>query len=75
MLKFLNDKNAAATTNYIFSEEDKYALIEAIDPEWQGALPYTLLISPEGKKVYAKQGTINPHDMKKAIVEQLGRYY
>ena len=75
VLKFLNDKDAAATTNYIYSEEDKYALIEAIDPNWQGALPYTLLITPEGKKVYAKQGTIDPHEMKKKIVEQLGRYY
>lgn len=75
VLKFLNDKDAAATTNYIYSEEDKYALIEAIDPDWQGALPYTLLITPEGKKIYAKQGTIDPHEMKKKIVEQLGRYY
>ncbi|AHM59964.1 alkyl hydroperoxide reductase [Flammeovirgaceae bacterium 311] len=75
VLKFLNDKNAAATTNYLFSEDDKYALIEAIDPDWQGALPYTILIKPNGEKVYAKQGTIDPHEMKKAIVEQLGRYY
>ncbi|WP_224998033.1 redoxin domain-containing protein [Cesiribacter sp. SM1] len=75
VLKFLNDKNAAASTNYLFSEEDKYALIEAIDPDWQGALPYTILLKPNGEKVYAKQGTIDPHEMKKAIVEQLGRYY
>lgn len=75
VLKFLNDKNAAASTNYIFSEDDKYALIEAIDPDWQGALPYTLLIKPGGEIVYAKQGPIDPHEMKKRIVEQLGRYY
>lgn len=75
VLKFLNDKNAAATTNYLFSEDDKYALIEAVDPDWQGALPYTLLIKPNGEKVYARQGAIDPHEMKRAIVEQLGRYY
>ena len=74
-LNFLNKKNAAASTNYLFSETDKYALIEAIDPDWQGALPYTLLIKPNGEKVYAKQGTIDPYEMKKQIVVQLGRYY
>src|SRR5690606_6609011 len=36
-LKFLNEKNAALK-NYIFNQEDKYALIEAVDPEWDGAL-------------------------------------
>lgn len=75
VLRFLNKQNAAASDNYIFSKDDKYALIEAIDPEWQGALPYTLLIKPGGEIVYAKQGTIDPHEMKKQIVNQLGRYY
>lgn len=75
VLHFLNEKNAAASTNYIFTEDDKYALIEAIDPDWQGALPYTLLIKPNGEKVYARQGTIDPYEMKKEIVKQLGRYY
>lgn len=73
--KFLNDKDAAASTNYLFSKDDKYALIEAIDPKWQGALPYTLLVKPGGEIVYAKQGTIDPYEMKKQVVAQLGRYY
>lgn len=75
VLAFLNKQNAAVSSNYLFSKDDKYALIEAIDPDWQGALPYTLLIKPGGEKVYAQQGTIDPHEMKKKIVEQLGRYY
>ncbi len=75
VLDFLNKKNAAASTNYLFSKVDKYALIEAIDPDWQGALPYTLLIKPGGEKVYAQQGTIDPLKMKQQIVAQLGRYY
>ena len=73
--KFLNEKDAAAMTNYLFSKDDKYALIEAIDPEWQGALPYTILVKPGGEIVYAKQGTIDPYEMKKQVVAQLGRYY
>jgi hypothetical protein len=52
-------------------------LIEAVDPGWQGALPYTLLIEPGGKIIYKKQDTISPREMKKLIVENkfIGRYY
>ena len=50
----------AANTNYLFSVDDKYKLIEAVDPKWNGALPYTVLVEPGGKIVYGKQGTIDP---------------
>jgi peroxiredoxin len=76
VLKFLK-KQQASNTNYLFSVDDKYKLIEIIDPKWQGALPYTMLIEPGGKIVYAKQGPVNPAEMKKMIVEHplIGRYY
>lgn len=75
-LQFLK-KQQASNANYIFSVDDKYQLIEAVDPNWQGALPYTILVEPGGKIVYAKQGIIDPLQMKKTIIEHplLGRYY
>jgi peroxiredoxin len=75
-LKFLKQTEASAT-NYIFNTDDKYKLIEAVDPKWQGALPYTLLVEPGGKIVYAKQGIIDPAELKKMIVDDkyIGRYY
>jgi peroxiredoxin len=75
-LKFLKEQQAS-NTNYIFSIDDKYKLIEAIDPKWQGALPYTILVEPGGKIVYGKQGTIDPAEMKRLIVDNklIGRYY
>lgn len=70
-------KLQAANTNYLFSVDDKYKLIEAVDPKWQGALPYTVLVEPGGKIVYGKQGTIDPDVMKTTIVENrlIGRFY
>lgn len=75
-LKFLQKKEAS-NTNYIFSTDDKYKLIEAIDPKWQGALPYTMLVEPGGKVVYAHQGIIDPLQLKKLIVDDpvIGRVY
>jgi peroxiredoxin len=75
-LRFLQTKQASAT-NFIFSGDDKYKMIEAIDPKWGGALPYTVLVEPGGKIVYAHQGIINPARLKKIIVESqyIGRVY
>jgi peroxiredoxin len=70
-------KKQAANKNYIYTGDNKYKLIEAVDPKWQGALPYTVLVEPGGKIVYAKQSTIDPLLMKKTIVENkyIGRVY
>ena len=76
VLKFLQN-NQASNTNYLFNIDDKYKLIEIIDPNWQGALPYTVLLEPGGKIVYGQQGRIDPSEMKKKIVNHplIGRYY
>ncbi len=75
-LAFLK-KTQSSSQNYIFESGDIYKMIEIIDPKWQGALPYTLLVEPGGKIVYAKQGTINPQELKRMIVDNhlIGRYY
>jgi len=75
-LKFLQRKQASSI-NYIFSVDDKYKLIEAVDPKWEGALPYTLLLEPGGKVVYAHQGIIDPAELKKIISgdEYIGTVY
>ena len=67
----------AANTNYIFNTDDKYQLIDAVDPKWDGALPYTMLVEPDGKIVYSKQGPIDPQELKTKVVDDkmIGRYY
>ena len=75
-LKFLQ-KQEASNKNFIFNDDDVYKLIEAVDNDWQGALPYTLLIEPGGKIIYKKQDMIDPLQMKRLIVDNkfIGRYY
>ena len=75
-LKFL-EKQEASNTNYLFSVDDKYKLIESLDPDWQGGLPYTILVEPGGKIVYRNDGIIDEAELKKVIVDNkyIGRYY
>lgn len=68
-------KKYASNVNLLFGDENKYALIEAVDEAWQGALPYTILIDPTGEIVYRQMGIIDPIALRKEIVERIGRYY
>jgi peroxiredoxin len=75
--QFLVSKQAAFTDNYLFGDENKYELIEAVDPEWQGNIPYTVIIEPGGKIVSRFPGGLNMLDLRKKIVENplIGRYF
>jgi thiol-disulfide isomerase/thioredoxin len=63
--------------NFIYSGTDRYKLIEQIDEEWNGGLPYTLLIEPGGNVIYKMHGAVDLLELKKKIVEHplLGRYF
>ena len=73
-LEFLKTQRAS-TKNYIFSLEDTYKLIEAVDPGWQGALPYTMFVAPGGEVVFKQMGQIDPLEVKRQIVAKLGRVF
>ena len=73
-LEFLKTQQASAR-NYAFDEGDPYALIEAVDPKWQGALPHTILVAPGGEVIYRSEGAFEMPRLRKAIVAWLGRYY
>lgn len=66
VLKFLQKKQANAT-NYIFNSLDLYQLIETVDPRWRGAIPYTLIVAPGGKILYAQPGVIDPVEINSII--------
>lgn len=73
-LKFLNRQHAS-TTNYIFDQDDPYALADALGVEWPGALPFTLVIKPGGKVIHSQMGPIDPLALRRAVVDELSRYY
>ena len=68
-------ENHASTTNYISSIINRDALADIIDKDWPGPIPHTVLIAPGGKIVYRKNGPIEPIEVRKAIVEFIGRTY
>jgi thiol-disulfide isomerase/thioredoxin len=70
VLNFLR-KHQSSGRNLIFSDTDKYKMVEAFDADWSGALPLTVLIDAGGKIVFRQEGEIDPLELKRAIVAQL----
>ena len=70
VLEFLK-KHEASSRNLIFASADRDKLINAFNPEWQGEVPYTVLLDPEGKIVYSETGSIDVRAAKRAILKAL----
>jgi peroxiredoxin len=68
-------ENHVAAANFILQTKDRDKFAEALDKEWPGPVPYTLLVAPGGKVLYRKVGAIDPLEVKRAIVSYLGRTY
>lgn len=73
-LKILKQKHVAAK-NLIFASDDRDQLFDSIDKKWEGGLPYTVLVAPNGEVVFRKHGEIDPLDLKRLLADKLGRTY
>jgi peroxiredoxin len=70
VLAFLK-KQQASCKNFIFGSADREKLIDAFDPEWQGAVPYTVLLAPDGEVVCRQNERIDALALKRSIVKAL----
>lgn len=70
VLKRLSELHAT-TRNLMLGSTDIYALLGAFDPEWNAAVPYTMLIRPNGEVAYKKQAPVDPLELKRAILVNL----
>lgn len=63
------------SNNYLYTSSDTDALTEALDPQWQGPVPYSILVAPGGKILFRQTGEINPTKLKTEILNHLGHFY
>lgn len=69
------EKVHATSRNLLFNSNDTAALQAAFDPKWDSAVPYTVLISPEGKVLYQKQGSVDMLELRRTILANLPSDY
>ena len=56
--KFLDEQHAT-TKNLLFGTTDPYALMKVVDPDWNGAVPYSMIVAPGGKVLYRGSGSLD----------------
>jgi len=70
VMKALNAEHATST-NHVLSSTDIYAQLAAFDPDWNAAVPYTLLIAPGGEILYKSAGSVDALALKRLIIGNL----
>ena len=65
------EKEGRTSNNYIWTGENADKLAEAIHPEWTGALPLTVIISPDGKTLWSHNSEIDVVELRTEILKGL----
>ncbi len=65
----------ATSRNLLFASDDTSALQAAFDPEWQSAVPYTVLLAPDGKVLYKTLGSVDILELRRTILANLPSDY
>ncbi|MGD0222313.1 MAG: redoxin family protein [Terriglobia bacterium] len=71
----LLEKMHATSRNLLFASADTAALQAAFDPNWESAVPYTVLIAPDGRVLYQKQGAVDILELRRTILANLPSDY
>jgi peroxiredoxin len=74
VLRFLQKKHATSR-NLLFSSTDTVALQQAFDPAWDSAVPYTILLSPDGKVLYKQLGSVDILELRRTILANVAAEY
>jgi hypothetical protein len=65
------EKQHASSGNLLFGSDDTYAMQAAFDPKWDSGVPYTVLLSPDGKVLYRETGEVDILKLRRIILGNL----
>src|SRR5271155_2369587 len=65
------EKQHASSRNLQFASDDTYAMQAAFDAKWDSGVPYTVVIAPGGKLLYAKPGEVDILELRRLILGNL----
>ena len=67
------DKDGRKSNNYHF-QGDLEDLADAIDPEWQGPLPHTVLIATGSEILWRHTGEVEMQEVRNQVVDAMDTY-
>jgi peroxiredoxin len=69
------EKQHATSRNLLFASNDTAALQAAFDPAWESAVPYTVLLAPDGKVLYKNLGSVDILELRRTILANMPSDY
>jgi thiol-disulfide isomerase/thioredoxin len=63
------------TDSYLYNGANQDELIKALDPEWPGPIPHTVLVAPNGDVIWRHNGAVDGEELRDKVLEYMGRYY
>ena len=63
------------TNSYLYEGANVNELMKALDPEWPGGFPHTVLVGPNGEIVWRHNGPVNGDELRAKVLDTMGPYY
>lgn len=63
------------SNSYLFHGANQDELIQALDPEWPGPLPHSVLVAPDGRVIWRHNGQVEGEELRAQVLEFMGRFY
>lgn len=74
VLRFLQ-RHDATSDNLLFDSDNTAVLQAAFDPKWQSAVPYTVLLGPNGKVLFSSLGSVDILQLRRSILAAMPSDY
>ncbi|EDY18673.1 Redoxin domain protein [Chthoniobacter flavus Ellin428] len=69
-------KSEGRTTNsYVYNGDSTDDMMKALDPEWPGAIPHTVLVGANGEILWRHNGPVDGDELRTKVLEAMGPYY
>ena len=65
------EKLHASGRNIQFASDDTYAMQAAFEAKWEAGVPFSMLLAPDGKVLYQKQGEVDILELRRIILANL----
>lgn len=69
------EQEGRRTNNYLFIGANLDELAEALDPQWRGTMPFSVLLDPSGRVLYRVEGVIDRDAVVTQVLDAISPYY
>jgi peroxiredoxin len=69
------EKEGRKSNNYLYTEASMDRMIQALDPQWEGPQPHTVLVEPGGRIVFRHNGKIGEEELLDQILKIMSNAY